>query len=102
MQKKKNTPYVFARANWKLIIQLNDYLSAIERAFSTSAKESINAMYFIQTKLLFGEILTTFSNSSALLGISFSNSLSSAALISRSLSRTISILNRKTETDSLL
>lgn len=63
------------------------YLSAIERAFSTSAMLSMKAMYFIQTKLLLGELRTSFSNSSAVLGISFSSNLASAALISCSLQR---------------
>lgn len=46
-------------------------------------------MYLIHTKLLLGELLTSFSNSSAVLGTSFSNCLSSAALISLSLQRIV-------------
>lgn len=67
-------------------ISKREYLSAIERAFSTSAKESMKAIYFNQTKLLFGELLTNLSNSSGVFGASFTNSLSSAARISSSLS----------------
>ena len=67
-----------------------EYLSAIERAFSTLDVESTNSIYFIQTKLLFGEVLTSFSYSSSVLGISFANSLSSADLISRSLKKIVS------------
>lgn len=82
-------------------ITSKDYRSAIDRAFSTSAKDSTNAMYFIQTKLLFGELLTNFSNSSSSLGISFSSNLSSAALISCSLLKKIASHEHSYDMDNI-
>lgn len=64
-------------------------LSATARAFSTSARSNKAAIYFIQTKLLFGELLTNFSKSSGVRGISPCKTLSSTALISNSLLKTI-------------
>uniref|UniRef100_A0A7C8YLJ1 Uncharacterized protein n=1 Tax=Opuntia streptacantha TaxID=393608 RepID=A0A7C8YLJ1_OPUST len=70
----------------KVMLIVFKALSATERAPSTSAIESINCMYLIQTKLLFGEVLTAFSNSSVVRGASFSSKRCSAALICRSFS----------------
>lgn len=75
--------FVFKLAKFGMLspeTHLQKYLSAIDRAFSTSFMESKNAIYFIQIKLLLGELLISFSKSSTVLPFPFYNSFSSAAL----------------------